>query len=89
MARTHEVIKTFTHNFYQSNNAMEEYDRKNKVEIHKELQDPDLLGSPHMEERLIGRNIDLDLLSIFSQEDARIIGGIEIYIKLEKVNNGG
>jgi hypothetical protein len=26
---------------------------------------------------LIGGNIDLDLLSLFPQEDARIIGGIE------------
>jgi hypothetical protein len=42
-----------------------------------ELQDLDPNGSPHLEEKLIGGNIDLDLLSIFPQEDARIIGGIE------------
>ena len=46
-------------------------------EIHKELQDLDPLCSPHLEEILIGGKIDLDLLSLFPQEDARIIGGIE------------
>jgi hypothetical protein len=46
-------------------------------EIHKELQDLDLLCSPHLEERCIGGNIDLDLLSLFPQRDARIMGGIE------------
>jgi hypothetical protein len=56
---------------------MEEYERKKKKDIHKELQDLDPIGSPHIEERLIGGNIDLDLLSLFPQEDARIIGGME------------
>jgi hypothetical protein len=42
-----------------------------------ELQDLDTNGSPHLEEKLIGENVDLDLLSLFSQEDARTIGGIE------------
>jgi hypothetical protein len=46
-------------------------------EIHKEFQDLDPIGSPHLEEILIGGKIDLDLLSLFPQEDARIIGGIE------------
>jgi hypothetical protein len=46
-------------------------------EIHKELQDLDPIGSPHLEEILIGGKIDLDLLSLFPQEDARIIRGIE------------
>jgi hypothetical protein len=60
-------------------NAMERYERKNKKEIHKELQDLDPIGSPHLEEILIGGKIDLDLLSLslFPQKDARIIGGIE------------
>jgi hypothetical protein len=35
------------------------------------------MGSPHKEEKVIGGNIDLDLLSHFSQKDTRIIGGIE------------
>jgi hypothetical protein len=56
---------------------MEEYERKNKEEIHKELQDLDLMGSPHKEEKVIGKNIDLDLLSRFPQRYARIMGGIE------------
>jgi hypothetical protein len=56
---------------------MEEYERKNKEEIHKELQDLDPIRSPHIEEILIGGNIDLDPLSLFPQEDARTIGGIE------------
>jgi hypothetical protein len=42
-----------------------------------ELQDLDPNGSPHIEEILIGGNVDLDLLSLFPQEDGRIIGGIE------------
>jgi hypothetical protein len=46
-------------------------------EIHKELQDQDPIGSPHLEEILIGGKIYLDLLYLFPQEDARIIGGIE------------
>jgi hypothetical protein len=36
---------------------MEEYERKNKDEIHKELQDLDLIGSSHIDDRLIGGNI--------------------------------
>jgi hypothetical protein len=46
-------------------------------EIHKELQDLDSLCSPHLEERWIGGSIDLDLLSLFPQKYARIMGGIE------------
>ena len=55
---------------------MEEYERKNEEE-HDELQDLDPRGSPHLEEKVIGGNVDLDLLSLFPQEGARIIGGIE------------
>jgi hypothetical protein len=51
--------------------------RRRTKEIHKELEDLDPLCSPHLEERLIGGNIDLDLLSIFPQRYARIMGGIE------------
>ena len=43
----------------------------------KELQELDPLGSPHLEEKLIGGNLDLDLLSLFPQRYARIMGGIE------------
>jgi hypothetical protein len=51
--------------------------RRRTKEIHKELQDLDPLCSPHLEERWIGRNIDLDLLSLFPQRYARIMEGIE------------
>jgi hypothetical protein len=50
---------------------------RTKEEIHKELQDLDPMGSPHKEEKVIGGNIDLDLLSLFPQRYARIMGGIE------------
>jgi hypothetical protein len=45
-------------------------------EINKELQDLDSLCSPYLEERWIGENIDLDLLSLFPKKYARIMGGI-------------
>ena len=44
---------------------------------------------PHLEERLIGGNVDLDILSIFPQDYARIMGGIKRNSKLLKSNNGG
>jgi hypothetical protein len=56
---------------------MEGYERKNKEEIHKEVQDRDPIGSPHIEEKVIGEKVDLDLLSLFPQRYARIMGGIE------------
>ena len=40
-------------------------------EKHQELQDLDPLGSPHLEERLIGGNIDLGLL-LQSSKDQRV-----------------
>ena len=46
-------------------------------EEHEELQDLNPRGSPHLEEKVIGGYVDLDLLSLFPQELARIIGGIE------------
>jgi hypothetical protein len=39
-----------------------------RKEIHKELQDLDSIGSPHIEKILIGGNIDQDLLSLFHKE---------------------
>jgi hypothetical protein len=60
----------------KATNAREESERKNKEE-HEELQELDPRGSPHLEEKVIGGNVDLDLLSLFPQEGARIIGGIE------------
>jgi hypothetical protein len=63
--------------------------RRTKEEIHKELQDLDLIGFPHLEEIMIGGKVDLDLLSLFPQKDARNMGGIGRKGKLFKVNNGG
>jgi hypothetical protein len=63
--------------------------RRRTKEIHKELQDQDPIGSPHLEEKVIGGNADLDLLSLFPQKDTRIIGGMEEGGQACKVNNGG
>ena len=41
-----------------------------------ELKDLDQETSPHLEERWIGGNVDLDLLSQIPQRYARIMGGI-------------
>jgi hypothetical protein len=65
MARTHEVLKSFSLKFYQSNKCCGGYESKNKEEIHKELQDLDPIGSPHLEKKLIGEKVDIDLLSLF------------------------
>jgi hypothetical protein len=51
--------------------------RRRTKKIHKELQDQDPIGSPHLEEKVIGGNLDLDLLSLFPKKDARIMGGME------------
>jgi hypothetical protein len=56
---------------------MERYERKNKGGNHKELQDLDPIGFPHKEEKLIGGNVDLDILSLFPQKDSRSMGGME------------
>ena len=50
--------------------------RERTKEEHEELQDLDPRGSPHIEEKVIGGNVDLDL-SLFPQKLARIHGGIE------------
>ena len=63
-------------NLIEATNAREENERKNEEE-HEELQDLDPRGSPHLEEKVIGGNVDLDLLSLFPQKLARIRGGIE------------
>jgi hypothetical protein len=63
---------------------MEGYERKNKEENHKELQDLDLIGSSHIEEKVIGGNVDLDLLSLFPQRYARIMGGIERWVSFPR-----
>jgi hypothetical protein len=54
-----------------------------------ELQDLNPRCSPHLEEEVIGGNVDLDLLSLFPQKDSRTMGGRKREVKLAKVNNGG
>ena len=78
MARTQEVLKSFTPKSHQKQlMLMGDKRGRKKEEKHQELQDQDLLGSPHLEERWIGEIVDLDLLSLFPQRYARIMGGIE------------
>ena len=89
MARA-QVLKSFTLKFQQSNKCLWGNKRgRTKEENHQELQDQDPICSPHLEERLIGGNVDLDLLSIFPQEWARIMGGIKRNNKLFNSKNGG
>ena len=52
-------------------------------------QDLDPICSPHLEERLIGGNIDLDLLFLFPQKYERNMGGIKGEASFSKGNNGG
>jgi hypothetical protein len=51
-------------------------ERKNKGGEHQELQDLDTNRFPHLEEIMIGEDVDLDILSLFPQEDAIIMGGV-------------
>ena len=60
---------------------MEGFKRKNKEEKHQELQNLDLLGSPHLEEEWIGGMVDPYLLSCFpknGQESLEGSGGIKL-----------
>ena len=76
MARAHGVHKSLTPKSHQSNGSYGGKSEEERRREHEELQDLDPRGSPHIEEKVIGGNVDLDLLSIFPQELARIIGGI-------------
>ena len=76
MERAHEVLKNHTLKSHQSNKSYGGILEKEQGE-HQELQNLDPQRFPHLEERSIGGNIDRDLLSLFPQKDARIIGGIE------------
>ena len=87
MARTHEVLKSFTLKFHQSYKSYWGNKRGRTKKIHKELQDLDLLCSPHLERILIGGNVDLDLLYLslkWMQESWEGEGDS----KLKEVNNG-
>ena len=55
----------------------------------QELQDQDLLGSPHLEERWIGGNVDLDLLSLSLKDMQESWEGLRGRQAFQKDNNGG
>jgi hypothetical protein len=54
-----------------------------------ELQDLDPKGSPHLEERWIGGNVDLDLLSLSLKDMQESWEGLRGRQAFPKVNNGG
>jgi hypothetical protein len=68
---------------------MERYERKNKGGNPQRTPRSRSKGSPHLEEKVIGGNIDLDLLSLFPQKDARNMGGMEEGGKAFKIHNEG
>src|SRR6266699_3459596 len=76
-------------NFTKATKAYGGIRRKNNGGNHKEIQDLDPIGFPHKEEKVIGGNVDLDLLSLFPQKDSRIMGGMKEGGQALKVNNGG
>jgi hypothetical protein len=66
----------FLTNSTKATNAKGEDERKNKGGEHQISPRSRSNGFPHKEERLIGRIVDLDLLSIFPQEYARLMRGM-------------
>jgi hypothetical protein len=60
----------------KATNAIRKDERKNKGREHQIPPRSISNRFPHKEERLIGRIVDLDLLSLFPQEYPRIIGGM-------------
>src|SRR5664279_1323859 len=89
MARA-QVLKSFTLKFQQSNKCLwgNKRGRTNRRTT-KELQELDPLGSPHLEERWIGRNVDLGLL-LQSSKDQRVwVEGLGDIGDLKLSNNGG
>ena len=71
------MSKSLTLKSHQSNKIYGGKREEEQEGEHQELQDLDPRGSPHIEEKVIGGNGDLDLLSLFPQKLARIHGGIE------------
>jgi hypothetical protein len=58
----------------KATNTIEGYQRKNKGGESQRTPRSRSKGFPHFEEIIIGGNVDLDLLSLFPQEYARIMG---------------
>ena len=55
----------------------------------KELQNPHPLSSPHLEERLIGGNVDIDLLSCFPKDGQESLERLREIQAFSKSNKGG
>ena len=78
MARTQEVLKSFTLKSHKKQLILMGGDEEEQRRTQQmELQDLDPKGSPHLEERLIGGMVDLDLLSLFPLNGGKNHGGIE------------
>ena len=58
-------------------------------EKHQELQDQDQLGSPHLERKSIGENVDQDHLSLSLKDMQESWEGLRGRQAFPKVNNGG
>jgi hypothetical protein len=58
----------------KATNAIDRYERKNKVGNPQRTPRSRSKGSPHLEEKVIGKKVDLDLLSLFPKKDARNMG---------------
>ena len=77
MARTHQALKSFTPKFQQSYKSYWGNKRgRTKSKSTKDPQDQDPTSSPHREKKVIGGNMDLDLLFLFPQRNASLVGGI-------------
>jgi hypothetical protein len=61
---------------------------RTKEEKHKELQDLHPNRFPHLDEIMIGGEVDLDLLFLFPQINSTNMGGIESRASFFEVNNG-
>ena len=88
---TTKIPKSFTPKFQQSYKSYwgNKGGRTKIWRNTKFLQDLDLASSPHKERDSVGGVVDLDLLSLFPQKDARNNGGNKRRNKIFKVNNGG
>jgi hypothetical protein len=64
-------------------------ERKNKGGEHKELQDLDPNRFPHLEEIMIGGDVDLDLLSLFPSRRCKNHGRDGEVASSKKINNRG
>ena len=57
--------------------------------MHQELQEQDLQGFPHLEEKSIGENVDQDHLSLSLKYEQETWEGLRGRASFAKCNNGG